>query len=400
MQTTLQSSAGRRAIALVFLGAIIEGFDLQAAGIAAPKLGPFFRLTPEQMGVFFSSATFGLIFGALLGGIIADRWGRRAGLAASLVTYGVFSIATAWATGFEMLVVMRFLTGVGLGGALPNLINIAAESAAPERRGHAVAMMYAGVPLGGAIVSILAMLVFHDNWPAIFIIGGVLPLVLVVPLMTMLPPLTVGHSGQKSEAAWSELLHPSILTSTLLLWFAFFCGLVVVYLLLNWLPQLLVGSGLTRGEASLVQVLFNLGGAAGSLVAGRLLDSEKPTLAVMGCFAFLIASLLAMSGLAGHFTTTLIAGGVVGGAVMCAQALLYIVAPQCYPAEVRGRGVGLSVAVGRLGSIAGPLLAGALLARGMRPEEVLYAILPVAAICGVTTAILVARRRQLAGAVA
>jgi AAHS family 3-hydroxyphenylpropionic acid transporter len=381
---------------LVFLGAIIEGFDLQAAGVAAPKLGPFFGLAPEQMGVFFSSATFGLIFGALLGGIISDRWGRRAGLALSLVTYGVFSIATAWAAGFEMLVIMRFLTGIGLGGALPNLISIAAESAAPERRGRAVALMYAGVPLGGAAVSIVAMLGLHDDWRLIFIIGGVLPLILVVPLMTMLPPLTVAHSGETGKTAWSTLFHPSTLSSTLLLWFAFFFGLVVVYLLLNWLPQLLVSSGLTRGEASLVQVLFNIGGAVGSLVAGRLLDGERPTVAVAGCFSFLIVSLLAMSALAGHFATTLIAGGVVGGAVMCAQALLYIMAPQCYSVEIRGRGVGLSVAVGRFGSIAGPLYAGALLARGMSSEDVLYAILPVAAICGIATVVLVSRRHRLA----
>ena len=141
---------------------------------------------------------------------------------------------------------------------------------------------------------------------------------------------------------------------------------------------------------------MRFGGAAGSLVAGRLLDREKPTPAVAGCFAFLIVSLLAMSALTGNFVTTLIAGGVVGGAVMCAQALLYILAPQCYPAEVRGRGVGLSVAVGRFGSIAGPLFAGALLARGMSSEDVLYAILPVAAICGVATVILVSRRNRLA----
>jgi AAHS family 3-hydroxyphenylpropionic acid transporter len=396
-----QSSAGRRAIALVFLGAIIEGFALQAAGVAAPKLGPVFGLTPEQMGVFFSSAIFGLILGALLGGMIADRYGRRASLAASLLTYGVFSIATAWATGFDMLVAIRFLTGVGLGGALPNLINIAAESAPPERRGHAVALMYAGVPLGGAIVSIVAMLDIHDDWSSIFVIGGLLPIMLVMALITMLPPLTVGcHPGKNGETTANTLLHPSTLASTLLLWFAFFCGLVVVYLLLNWLPQLLVSSGLTRDEAASVQLLFNFGGTIGGLVAGRLLDSERPTVAVTGCFTLLIVSLLTMSGLAGHFTAMLIAGGVVGGAAMCTQGLLYIVAPQCYPAQVRGRGVGLSVAVGRLGSIVGPLFAGALLARGMRPESVLYAILPVAAICGVATAILVARRHLLTSAFA
>ncbi|NIJ59943.1 AAHS family 3-hydroxyphenylpropionic acid transporter [Pseudochelatococcus lubricantis] len=384
---------------LVFLGAVIEGFDLQAAGVAAPKLGPVFGLTPEQMGVFFSSATFGLIFGALLGGVIADRWGRRAGLATALLLFGVFSIATAWATGFQSLVVMRFLTGVGLGGALPNLVSIAAEAAEPGRRGRAVALMYAGVPLGGAVVSVVAMLGLHDDWRSIFVVGGVLPLLLVVPLMTLLPPLTVDKTAQKNgerTSIRSALFRPETLAPTLLLWAAFFFGLLVVYLLLNWLPQLLVGSGLSRGQASFVQILFNVGGAIGSLIAGRLLDGERPSLAVGSCFAFLIVSLLAMSAVSGNFASTLVAGAVVGGAVLCAQALLYGIAPQCYPAEVRGTGVGISVAVGRLGSIAGPLYAGALLARGMSPEQVLYAILPIAAICGLATVMLVSRRHRLA----
>ena len=130
--TTTHPGAGSRALVLVFLAAIIEGFDLQAAGVAAPKLAPAFGLNPGQRGMFFSSATVGLIFGALAGGVIADRWGRRAGLALALVGFGVFSIATAWADTFQHLVVLRFLTGVGLGGALPNLVAIAAESAAPE----------------------------------------------------------------------------------------------------------------------------------------------------------------------------------------------------------------------------------------------------------------------------
>jgi AAHS family 3-hydroxyphenylpropionic acid transporter len=347
---------------LVFLAAIIEGFDLQAAGVAAPKLAPAFGLNPGQMGLFFSSATVGLIFGALAGGLIADRWGRRAGLALALVGFGIFSIATAWADTFQHLVILRFLTGVGLGGALPNLVAIAAESAAPERRGRAVAMMYAGVPLGGAVASLVSMLGLHGDWQTIFLVGGLLPLVLVGPLVLLLAPFRVSHHHDAAPTSrWQALFAPGSLGATLLLWSAFFFGLIVVYLLLNWLPQLLVSLGFERPQAAQV----------------------------------LILSLLVMSTIpGGNMLAALASGALVGGGLLCAQSLLYGLAPQCYPRSVRGTGVGLAVAVGRLGSIVGPILAGALLARGWGPSQVLYAILPVAAVCGLATVGLILKRRR------
>ncbi|PZQ48173.1 MAG: 3-(3-hydroxy-phenyl)propionate transporter MhpT [Rhodovulum sulfidophilum] len=398
MNTTSHGGAGTRALALATLAAVIEGFDLQAAGVAAPKLAPAFGLEPAQMGVFFSAATFGLIFGALAGGVIADRWGRRAGLALALVAFGIFSLGTALAGTFEHLVVMRFLTGVGLGGALPNLVSIAAESTTPERRGRAVAIMYAGVPIGGAIASLVAMMGLHEDWQSIFVVGGILPLLLVVPLYRMLPPLRVTHDAAVPTSRWQALFAPGSTMTTLLLWGGFFFGLLVVYLLLNWLPQLIVSLGFERSQASLVQIAFNLGGAVGSVIGGRLLDGERPATSTAGCFAALIAALLILSVIpGGSMGAALAAGALVGGTILCAQALLYGVAPQCYPAEVRGTGVGLAVAIGRFGSIAGPLFAGALLAQGLGPTQVLYAIMPIAALAGVATVALILRRtRQLA----
>lgn len=140
--THVHAGTGTRALVLVFLAAIIEGFDLQAAGVAVPKLVSAFGLSPSQLGVFLSSAPLGLVLGALCGGMIADRFGRRNGVALSLVVFGLFSIGTAFSDTFEHLAAMQFLTGVGLGGALPNLIAIAAESVSPERRGRAVAAQH------------------------------------------------------------------------------------------------------------------------------------------------------------------------------------------------------------------------------------------------------------------
>ncbi|WP_279482391.1 3-(3-hydroxy-phenyl)propionate transporter MhpT [Aureimonas sp. SK2] len=384
---------GTRALTVVFLAAIIEGFDLQAAGVAAPKLAPAFGLAPGQMGLFFSSATFGLVVGALAGGFIADRWGRRTGLVLSMIVFGLFSIGTAFSDTFEHLVIMRFLTGIGLGGALPNLIAIAAESVSPERRGRAVAIMYAGVPLGGALASLVALFGLHDDWRSIFLIGGILPLLLAIPLQVWMAPFRVTRDAEVPMRRRDVLLSSGTLVQTLLLWTAFFFGLVVVYLLLNWLPQILVSLGFARESASMVQIVFNIGGSAGAILGGRLLDGKRPALSAALCFVglMLAISLLAIVP-AGNIVAALAAGAFVGATVIGVQALLYGTAPQCYPREVRGVGVGLAVSVGRFGSISGPLVAGWLLASGMGPQQLLYALLPIAAICGTTTVILILRR--------
>lgn len=397
MQNTIDHrSGGRRALLLAFMAAVIEGFDLQAAGVAVPKLAPAFGLTPQQIGLFFSSATIGLIFGALAGGRVADAWGRRSGLVLSLVTFGIFSAATAYVTSFEQLVVMRFLTGVGLGGALPNLVNIAAESTDPSRRGRAVSIMYAGVPMGGAVASGVAILGLHGgDWHSIFLVGGIMPLLLAPAIHMLLPPLGVVKSEAKSTSgALSRILAPQTLLTTVALWVSFFLGLAVVYLLLNWMPQLLVSRGLGREEASFVQILFNLGGAAGSLVGGRMLDKRNPVMPVAFGFAAAAAALLMLSLLPAHLGLTLMAGALVGGAILCVQAILYGVAPQCYPFEIRGTGVGVAVAVGRLGSIAGPLLAGFLVAGGSSPSDVIFALVPITLLAGLTTVLLLARRER------
>lgn len=393
MTNDLQPGGGRRALTLAFLTAIIEGFDLQSAGVAAPKLGPAFGLTPSQMGLFFSAATFGLIFGAVAGGLIADRFGRRAGLILALAMFSVFSFGTAAAGSTVALIAMRFLTGVGLGGALPNLVAIASESASPDKRGRAVSIMYAGVPIGGAVVSALAMAGLHDDWRMIFIVGGLLPMLMVAPLRIFLPPLRVApHVSEIVEGRWQRLFAPGSMVSTLLLWTGFFFGLLVVYLLLNWLPALLVSRGFSRAEAALAQIAFNVGGALGSVIGGLLLDSRHRILAISGWSAFVVASLVMLGLIPAQIDITVAAAAAVGGAILGAQAIFYGIAPQCYPADVRGAGVGMAVAMGRVGSIVGPLLAGGLVSAGRAPTDVLMTLAPIAIISSVACVALVLRR--------
>lgn len=373
------------AVAVCCLLAVFEGFDLQSAGVAAPRLAPDLGLKPDELGWFFSVSTFGLMLGAAIGGRLSDRLGRKTTLLFSVAVFGLLSIATGLATDLNGLLIARFLTGVGLGGALPNLIAIVAESVDPKLRGRAVGFLYAGLPCGGAVASLVSLAgADPSDWRMIFHIGGagpLLALVLAIPLLPS-PPKAVAPAEQKSgfvEAAMGEGRG----MTTLMLWIAFFLALLIMYLLLSWLPSLLIGQGLSRPDAGLVQMVFNLAGAAGSVVTGWLMDQpRRRTATILGVFAASAAALAAAAGAPPSLTIFLFVGAALGATISGVQSTVYGMAPSFYPARLRGTGVGAAVVMGRLGSAAGPLLAASLIGAGRPPSQVLLALLPILAAGG------------------
>lgn len=377
---------------LCFAVAVIEGFDLQAAGVAAPLLTRALQLAPNQMGLFLTAATVGLIIGALLGGRIADWRGRQAGLVFALVIFGIFSVATGFAHDFEALFLMRFFTGIGLGAALPNLVAITAEVARPGRTASGVAIMYAGMPCGGALAAFLSILGLKGGWATIFFVGGLSPIFVLPLLAWYLPPLRPDRMrGAGGMTAFAALFQIGRRSTTFALWSGFFCALLILYLLLNWLPLLLVARGLGREQAGTVQILFNAAGAVSSVVIGRAMDGQNRVHVAIVMFILLVATLIIMAVVPANFALVLAAGAAVGMAVMPVQAILYGLAPSYYPPQIRGTGVGAAVAAGRLGSVAGPLLAGVLLRGGHSGSEVLAAIVPIAAIAAAATIWLMTR---------
>jgi AAHS family 3-hydroxyphenylpropionic acid transporter len=374
-------------IALCFIVALIEGFDLQAAGTAAAGLRQTFALDPKSMGWVFSAGIIGLLPGAFFGGWIADRIGRKKILIAAVLLFGVFSLSTAYVSSFSTLLLARFMTGLGLGAALPNLIALCAEAVGEQRRGTAISIMYAGVPLGGALAAVVAML-FTEHWQTTFIIGGLAPL-LVVPLMILLLPESSAFRQQQGTVTVARASTGQALFGedrarvTLALWLSYFFTLTVMYMLLNWLPSLLLEQGFSKAEAGLVQMLFNIGGALGSLLGGVLLDRCNGVKVVLYVYAGLLAALAGV-GLSVGIVPMAIAGFCAGLFVMAAQLVLYALAPPSYPTSVRATGVGAAVAVGRLGSVAGPLAAGQILAAGAGTTGVLLATSPGLVIAALT----------------
>ncbi|MCO8310721.1 3-(3-hydroxy-phenyl)propionate transporter MhpT [Pseudomonas mandelii] len=385
-------------IALCFIVALIEGFDLQAAGTAAAGLRQTFALDPKMMGWVFSTGIIGLLPGAFFGGWIADRIGRKKILIGAVLLFGVFSLSTAYVSTFSGLLLARFMTGLGLGAALPNLIALCAEAVGEQRRGTAISIMYAGVPLGGALAAVVAML-FTDHWQTTFIIGGLAPL-LVVPLMILLLPESSAFRQQQGIASvvrastGRALFGEGRARVTLALWLSYFFTLTVMYMLLNWLPSLLLEQGFSKPQAGLVQMLFNIGGALGSLLGGVLLDRCNGIKVVLFVYAGLLVALAGV-GLSVGIVPMGIAGFAAGLFVMAAQLVLYALAPPSYPTSVRATGVGAAVAIGRLGSVAGPLAAGQILAAGAGTTGVLLATSPGLVIAALTIISVISRSAPL-----
>ena len=241
------------------------------------------------MGLAFSAGTFGLLPDAMFGGRLADCIGRKQVLTLSACIFGLLSIATAFVTRFDMLVVVRVLMGIGLGGALPNLIALSSEAVSPRARNTAVSVMYCGIPFGGVIASVIGMLSAGDtDWRHIFYVGGAGPLVLVPLLIAFLP-----ESKAFAQAANRAMSKPAPVVdvlfaerralSTMQLWISDFCTLIVLYFLLNWLPLLMTARGLGRSEVGLVQIFFNIGGGFGALFIGILMDRRAASLWCRAC---------------------------------------------------------------------------------------------------------------------
>jgi MFS transporter, AAHS family, 3-hydroxyphenylpropionic acid transporter len=392
-----RSSSSASAVAtlsLCFAIALLEGLDLQSVGVAAPRMAREFGLSVTQMGLAFSAGTFGLLPGAMLGGRLADRVGRKRVLILSACIFGLLSIATALVSSFPMLVVVRVLTGIGLGGALPNLIALSSEAVPLKARNTAVSVMYCGIPFGGVIASVVGMLSAGSaDWRHIFYAGGAGPLLFVPLLIAFLPESKAFRNAAARPAPVGDVLFgESRALSTVQIWVSYFCTLIVLYFLLNWLPSLMAARGLGRAEVGMVQIFFNIGGGIGALCIGMLMDRLRGGLVVSGMYVGIIASLAALS-MAPGFAALTVSAFFAGMFVIGGQSVLYALSAAFYPTAMRGTGVGGAVAVGRVGSVVGPLAAGQLLAMGSSASVVIGASIPVTLVAAVAALMLIRRPR-------
>lgn len=384
-------------LALCFCAAVLEGYDVQAFGIAAPKLVAALGLDPARQGWAASTAMVGLVLGAFLGGRIADTIGRKPVLLASVALFGLCSIWTGLSTSFPSLVLARLATGIGFGGAFPVLIAVAAEVSSPSRRGATTSALFSGMPAGGALVSLLASVANgHMDWRTIFILGGAMPLVLLPLLWLFLPetrPETrPGHDEDASAALIAVLFAQGRALATVLLASASLLILVLLYMVLNWLPSLMVAKGFLPGDGAAAAFAFNIAAVGGTVLLGFVMDSAgaRYTLTVSYLALFAAVYLLGAAHSAGSAIAFSAAAGFFTVGISCA---LYGLAPSYYPPRLRAAACGAIVGIGRIGTIAGPLLAGQLRQQGWSAEHVIDAALPLIFVGGIA-ALLLPRARD------
>jgi AAHS family 4-hydroxybenzoate transporter-like MFS transporter len=371
----------------------LDGFDTQAIGYVAPALAREWSLSKAALGPVFSAGLFGLMIGALLFGPLADRIGRKKIIVFSTLAFGIGTFATAFVSDVNSLLAIRFLTGLGLGGAMPNAVAMTSEFSPHRRRATMVMIMFCGFSVGAALGGFLAAaLIPQFGWRSVFFIGGAVPLLLAPILALWLPEsvrflvLTGRAQSRVAEllglisraAAFAPatqfVVHEPKLTgmpvlhlfrsgrtlATLLLWVVFFMSLLDIYFLSNWLPTVLADLGASISEAAVIGSMLQVGGIVGTVALGRIVDrfSFRALALVYFIGVFAVGAIGQLGHSAGLVTIAIFVAGfcIVGGQI-AANAL----AAAFYPTSVRATGVGWALGIGRVGSIVGPLVGGVLL---------------------------------------
>jgi AAHS family 4-hydroxybenzoate transporter-like MFS transporter len=368
---------------------ILDGLDNQLLGAAVPALMNEWALPRPAFASVLAAGMVGMMIGGFIGGYIGDRLGRRIALLGSVIWFGVLTVLVAFADDVTTLFALRFIAGLGLGGAMPNAAALASEYVPLRRRPFAVTMTIVCIPLGGTLAGFTGALILPTyGWRTLFLVGGILPLLLAAVLWKVLPESPrflarerarwpelvsllrrLGHSvpadttfvdareNAVARASVGSLFVPQYRRDTLALGAAFFFCLLSVYTGTNWVPALLTGAGFSVGIANYGLTAFNLGGVIGAITGAILFSHLGSRLTMLTMTAGAIAGclLLASVSIAGQSIFAVLAMlAWTGGLINAVQTTMYALAAHVYPAAIRATGVGTAVAFGRIGGVASP----------------------------------------------
>mgnify|MGYP001167320810 FL=1 len=418
---------------LCFLVALIDGYDTAAIGYIGPSLLAEWHIEKAALAPAMSAGLFGIALGAIFFGPVADRFGRKNILLISVLIFAIGTIISAYSTTLQFLEIMRFITGIGLGAAMPNAVTLFSEYCPSKRRFFLVNTMFCGFPVGVALGGFLASyLTPKFGWQSILFVGGIAPLFLLVlmlkklpesaryllhqakndqnnqnreeiqvkiqakiqRIMTQIAPLPAPckfylDEPKKSSAKQgiATILSKHYIIGSILLWITYFMGLVIFYGVINWMPILFSDLNLSAGTAKIVTALFAVGGL-GAIANGWLMDRYNPALLIMAC-TFLTALSVGLIGYSIRLELAFLVGiTLFSGLVMnTAQSSLPSFAANFYPTEGRTTGVSWMLGIGRFGGIAGSYLVAALTSRNLCLLDI-FLILALPALIG-TIAMLV-----------
>lgn len=377
-------------IAGTALTIILDGVDNQLLPNALPAMMAEWQLPRAAFATASAAGPFGMMIGGVLGGMLGDRVGRRTALLGSVLSFAVLTLAIAFVDSMALLTGLRFLAGIGLGGAMPSAAALASEYAPRRHRPVAITLTIVCVPLGGVIAGLLAAQVVPAwGWRVLFLAGGVVPVVLAMVLFRVLPEsprflasrrerwpelrrtlIRAGHqvaddaefveagtpASTTARGSIADLFSPELRRDTLGLIGAFCSCLLAIYVGFLWIPAMLSDPavGFTQPNASYALSLFNFGGVAGALCGALVIQRLGSRVALLGMSALAVVCAAVMAGMpldaaAPFATMTMFAA--TGGLLNAVQTTMYALAAHVYPTAIRGTGVGTTVAVGRIGNV-------------------------------------------------
>ena len=374
---------------------IFDGYDLFIYGVVLPVLMKEWGLTPLQAGALGSYALFGMMFGALCFGTLADKIGRKKGIAICFVLFSGSTVLNGFASDPTEFGILRFIAGLGCGGLMPNAVALMNEYAPKKIRSTLVAVMFSGYAVGGMLSAGIGIYMLPAfGWQAMFFAAAV-PLLLLPVIMLFLPE-SVGflvRQGRNEQArallkrvdpscelqagdvleladvkgkgvAVLELFREGRALRTLSIWVAFFCCLLMVYALSSWLPKLMANAGYSLGSSLTFLVALNCGSVVGAIFGGWLGDRMNLP-RVLAVFFTIAAVSITLLGFKSPTVVLYSLIAIAGATTIGSQILLYACAAQFYGMTIRSTGLGWASGIGRNGAIVGPLLGGALLGMGL-----------------------------------
>ena len=407
-----------------FLVVVLDGYDLAVPGVALPAIMANMKVTAAIAGLMASSALFGMVFGAIVLGAMADRIGRRKVFAASILLFSAFTMAAGFSTDPVMFSAARFFAGVGIGGALPNAVAHMSEYAPRRSRGRLVGLMMCGYTIGSVLAALIGKQCIEVyGWRSVFVVAGI-PLLIIPFVMASMPEslaylvktgkqaelrkvlrqilpnqafapdvVFVGQSqGRGGRTPLGQLFADGRGTSTVLIWVSFFMGLFMLYAMSTWLVTLLTRSGHTLGAALTFLLVYNAGVIVGTII-GAWVGDRFNLKWVLAFFYTMGAVSLAALGYAPNQKVLFVLIAVVGASVVGTQNLCYAYTGQFYPLASRSLGLGAAAGVGRVGAIVAPLLLGVLVNLNL-PATVCFMAIAFASAMGAVAIASVNHRRN------